>query len=189
MKRRAAVLLLAAAAVCGALAAGPAMAATGSAPAGHWGNARTVPGLKQLGSGREGELTVTSCPAPGTCAVFGNHSDASERQHAFHADETHGKWGKTVLVPGFTVQSGSCGGPGDCVVGGFDAVGKAATISEVSGTWSGPAPVPGIDALGGDAFLAAVSCGSPGNCAVIGEFDGARTVSYTHLTLPTTPYV
>ena len=81
------------------------------------------------------------------------------------------------------VLSISCRSAGDCTAGGAlrDRAGlqQAFVVSETKGAWGKPLEVPGSGRLnaGGAAFVASVSCASPGNCAAGGSYtDGARNV-------------
>src|SRR6516164_4016414 len=184
MKQHAAVLLLTAAAACGALAAGPAMAASGSAPspAGHWGNAQKLAGLGKLNA-NDAQVTAVSCAAPGNCAAGGNYEDAAKQDHAFVAGEKGGRWGKAIQVamPGSAVTSQidsvSCGSPASCeAAGSFTDSGSHWHVfveAEVDGSWGTASEVPGVAALTGTEMFSdsgLVSCASAGNCAIGGSY-------------------
>src|SRR5215469_15657261 len=97
--RRHFALILGSAAACCALLAGTAMAAASTAPAGHWGNAKKVPGIGKLEAGGNSETDSVSCASPGNCAAGGTYTDSGNHGQVFVADEKHGAWGKAVPVP------------------------------------------------------------------------------------------
>jgi len=191
MKRRAAVLLLTAAAACGALAAGPAMAATGNAaPAGHRGNAQKLAGLGKLNV-NDAQVTAVSCATPGNCAAGGNYQDAAKQDHAFVAGEKGGRWGKAikVAVPGSAVTSQidsvSCASPANCeAAGSFTDSGShphVFVVAEVNGSWSTASEVPGVATLTGTEMFShsgLLSCASAGNCAIGGGYLTAPGFGY-----------
>jgi hypothetical protein len=178
MRRRAAVLITSAAACC-TLAVGTGMAAASAAtaaPAGHWGNARNVPGLGKLNAGGNTGVGLVSCTAPGNCTAAGGYSDSGKHGHPFAADESGGTWGKAVTIPApdpatttSSVISLSCSAPGNCVAGGtFSVTGtpdKGFVAGEENGTWDTARA-----ASGGATFslVITVSCASAGNCAAGG---------------------
>ena len=190
MNRRAAVLLLAAAAACGALAAGPAMAAGAPSPAGHWANAQKLAGLGKLNT-HDAQVTAVSCATPGNCAAGGNYEDAAKQVHAFVAGEKNGRWGKAiqVAVPGSAVTSQidsvSCGSPANCeAAGSFTDSGShrhVFVVAEVNGSWGMASEVPGVATLTGSEMFSdfgLVSCASAGNCALGGSYLTAPGFGY-----------
>lgn len=204
--RRRTVLLIVAAAACSALAAGPAAGAragtaagppaaagtgTGQAagqlagPAGHWGHAIPLPGLKMLASGSNAVVESMSCGSPGNCVAAGSFGGLLQ-PHAFYAEEKDGVWGPAKLVVGSTVSdlvSVSCSDAADCVAVGYWAPGLTGfpdeiplVFNKVDGVWgftSEPLP-PGS----GDSRAASVSCPpqSPENCTMGGWFIDANGV-------------
>jgi hypothetical protein len=190
MKRRAAVLLLATAAACGALAGGPAMAAGAPSPAGHWGNAQKLAGLGKLND-HDAQVTAVSCATPGNCAAGGNYEDTAKQTHAFVASETSGRWGKAiqVAVPGSVVTSQidsvSCGSPANCeAAGSFTDSGShrhVFVVAELNGSWGMASEVPGVATLTGSemfSYFGLVSCPSAGNCAIGGSYLTAPGFGY-----------
>jgi hypothetical protein len=134
---------------------------------GVWGAARKLPGTA---FGPDATVAAISCSSPGNCAVGGGYGPT-----AWIADEVGGVWGDTQILETAAagpagVTSISCVKPGFCAAGGTYSVGlsgglyyaAAFVASEAHGTWSVASPA-------NLASIAAVSCGSAGNCvAVIG---------------------
>ena len=102
-------------------------------------------------------------------------------------------WGSAIEVPGLAalnvggraeVASLSCPSSGGCTAGGFyekdaSATHQAFVVSEQGGVWGAATEVPGTAALsvGGNSWVNAVSCSSPGNCAAGGSYeDGSYAV-------------
>jgi hypothetical protein len=159
---------------------------------GRWHRAVEVPGLGALNSGGNAEVSSVSCASRGYCAAVGFFTDSGGHQQGFVAVEQSGVWGKAVEVPGLgalntggsaEVSSVSCGSPGNCAAGGYyDARTSggaghqlAFVVSEQNGSW-GTAQQAAANLStgpGGPAFVDAVSCGSPGNCAAGGQFSDA----------------
>src|SRR5215472_9564128 len=96
-----------------------------------------------------------------------------------------GTWGTAKQVPGLAaldkggggdVYSISCSSAGNCGADGtyVDGAGhiQVFVANQANGTWGKAIPVPGLAALnvGGDAFSAALSCTSPGNCSAGGDY-------------------
>jgi hypothetical protein len=96
-------------------------------------------------------------------------------------------WSNAELIPGSTAlnvgnwaslgpSSISCPSSGNCTAGGtyLDASGnrQAFVADEANGTWGEAREIPGLEALnsGGDASMAALSCGSAGNCVAGGAY-------------------
>jgi hypothetical protein len=99
-----------------------------------------------------------------------------------------GAWSKAALLPGTTtLGSGdafagpvSCPSSGNCTAGGaYDDSKRAFVTSERNGRWGTAEEVPGLGALntGDNADVAAISCGSPGNCVAAGSYAGPGRVS------------
>jgi hypothetical protein len=147
---------------------------------GAWGNARKVPGLNTLSSGGE-SLASLSCASPGNCALAGSYAGSQRHQQAYLAEESAGTWGSAREVPGTAAlnkgdaaaSSVSCRAARSCTLAGSytDAGGKqhAFTADEAAGTWRQARPVD-LGAAVGDAAAVEVSCASPGNCAVTGDY-------------------
>jgi hypothetical protein len=158
-------------------AAVPAASAANS-PAGHWGNARKVPGLGKLNVGNDAAVTNVSCSSPGNCAAGGQYFDGMQLQ-SFVVEEKDGSWGSAVKLflpdpaaTGSSLISLSCGAAGNCVaVGGYGtaSVQSGFYTVEENGAWD-----LSVSTSGGTVFSQAndVSCTQGGNCAVGGfEFD------------------
>jgi hypothetical protein len=181
------VLAGAVAASCAASLAVMAAPAFGAATrVDSWGKAIEVPGLARLSAGQGGTLVAVSCSSPGNCAATGNYADPHGHLQAFVVGQKNGWWGTAIEVPGLAalntggdaeVTSLSCGSAGNCAVGGSynNSSGRvrAFVASERNGWWGKAIQVPGVAALGGakgDSWVAAVSCGSAGNCAAGGNY-------------------
>jgi hypothetical protein len=87
-------------------------------------------------------------PRPGDCSAGGDYQRGS-RTDAFAVDETGGRWGRTIELPGSAALSAaggfaaiwsvSCGEPGDCLAGGeYDNLQghEAMLASEHDGHWA-----------------------------------------------------
>ena len=94
---------------------------------GHWGGAVKVPGTAALNKGGSAGLKSVSCAAAGACAAGGSYKDGSGHIQAFVLNETKGRWGKAIEIPGSAalnsggaagVNSISCAAAGTCVAGG-----------------------------------------------------------------------
>jgi hypothetical protein len=98
---------------------------------------------------------------------------------------TAGAWGDATEMPGMgqlnlganaVVTSVSCASPGNCGAGGWYAPAQGAqeafVANQVNGTWQPPEPVPGLAALNlaGAAYVNALSCPAPGDCAAVGTY-------------------
>jgi hypothetical protein len=129
--------------------------------------------------------------------------------HPWVITETNGRWGPVAPLPGtvtFQANPGSafsatatadvtglsCAAPGQCVLAGYYAsnytgeysgvdAAVAFVAAQVNGTWSAPQELPGPGANGrtGIVEITALSCGSPGNCAIGGSYtyEGVNRVS------------
>ncbi|HXS67043.1 MAG TPA: Ig-like domain-containing protein [Streptosporangiaceae bacterium] len=97
-----------------------------------------------------------------------------------------GHWGeaKRISLAGLKATDGeidemSCSGRGGCTAAGtyHDAagVGQVFVVSEVNGTWGQASAIPGLNALNKGPFDAvdAISCESPGDCAIGGSYPNA----------------
>jgi hypothetical protein len=168
----------------GAVAAATHRAAAAPATAGGtWGNAMTVPGLAALAKGGA-VLVSVSCASPGNCSAGGEYVDGAGHTQSFVVGQMHGRWGTALQVPGIAslntgdagINSVSCGSVGNCSAGGSytDGAGhsQAFVVNEVNGTWGMALEIPGSGALNpaGDAEAVSLSCGSAGNCAVLGRY-------------------
>src|SRR5258706_274943 len=155
---------------------------------GSWGRAITVPGLGALNKGRNAGVLSVSCPSPGNCAVVGDYRDGGRHQQGVVVSERNGRWHLAIQAPGLgalnkggdaRVGSVACAPPGHCPAGGdytSDASGRlqAFVVGETGGSWGTAQEVAGNlnTGPGLGAFVDTVSCGSAGNCAVGGSYDG-----------------
>jgi hypothetical protein len=154
---------------------------------GTWGKLIWVPGLARLDLGHNASLGQLWCPSAGNCTAAGSYTDAKGAGHPFVVAEVHGSWGSAVQVPlptglpgqlgGTTAGLGpiSCPAPGDCSATGSYTVNggdQLYVISLADGTWGSAIPLPESAAqnTGLEAFVNAISCPSPGNCAAGGYY-------------------
>ncbi len=165
---------------------------------GRWGKAIEVPGLGALnkGGGSENagggaEVDSVSCAPAGNCAAGGNYADGDGNVQGFVVNERNGRWGKAIEVPGLgplndsgdaEVYSVSCPSAATCLAGGdYDyAYDWGFAAVERNGVWGRATDAPGLDALasGRDADVNSVSCASPGNCAVGGDYEVMESDDY-----------
>jgi hypothetical protein len=160
---------------------------------GVWGQAIEVPGLGALNKGPGGpfaypqtQVNSVSCASAGNCAAGGGYAAGNRHGQGFVAVEDNGVWGQVIEVPGLgalnkggaaEVDSVSCASAGNCAVGGGYAAGtdngQGFVAVEDNGVWGQAIEVPGLGALnkGGAAGVNSVSCASPGNCAVGGDYE------------------
>ncbi len=100
----------------------------------------------------------------------------------------HSGWGKAATLPGTGTLgtqgasgvSVSCPSTGSCTAAGTYRAGGAEqsfVISKRNGHWGTAREIPGLGTLntGGDAEVAAISCGSAGNCVASGTYTGSAT--------------
>ncbi|HEX6933266.1 MAG TPA: hypothetical protein VF162_14065 [Streptosporangiaceae bacterium] len=147
---------------------------------GSWGTAQEAAANLSTGSGGDTAVDTVSCGSPGNCAAGGQYSNAAGDQ-AFVISEVNGTWAAARAVAGTLSSSGgaqvtsvSCASAGNCAAGGqFDYGGYNAAflVNEKNGSWGKLMYVPGLNAVSRDAYLNSVSCASPGNCAVGGDYD------------------
>jgi D-alanine-D-alanine ligase-like ATP-grasp enzyme len=162
---------------------------------GVWDRAREVPGSAALNTGWNAQVSSVSCASAGNCAAGGRYQDRSARSHVFVVSQTHGVWGQAEQVPGSAalnqgkfatadINSVSCASAGNCSAGGFytDRGGRlqAFVVNETHGTWGNAEQVPGSGArnTGGEAKVASLSCGSPGNCSAGGYYTTNRKAGH-----------
>jgi hypothetical protein len=178
--------MLTSAAGCCALAIGTGMASASvatAAPAGHWGNAKKVPGLGKLEAGGSSEIDSVSCATPGNCAAAGTYTDSGNHTRIFVVAEKNRTWGKAIPVPApdpaavhAQVNFVSCGAPGDCAAGGQfqDARGRvhSLVVNEVNGAWGTASELPGETTFTNDGNMGieSVSCAAAGKCSAGGFF-------------------
>jgi hypothetical protein len=162
-----------------------AAAASPRSSGGTWGTAVEVPGTAALNKGGDAGMNSVSCASAGNCSGGGTYAGAGGHIQVFVVNESSGKWGTAVEVPGTAalnkdgfafMYSVSCASAGNCSAGGYykDASGstQAFVVNESGGKWGTAVEVPGTAALntGGDAFIYSVSCGSAGNCSAGGSY-------------------
>jgi hypothetical protein len=151
---------------------------------GAWGPAAVIPGLAKLGGQT---ITSISCPASGDCLVTGQYGDpVTGPFQGWYAQEVGGRWGSATPIPGLVqLNTGgdveglvaSCPSAGNCALASSYSIASSTSstftgfvVSEAGYHWTNAAPVPGLASLlaGGFADITALSCASPGNCAVGG---------------------
>jgi hypothetical protein len=188
-RTRVMVLAGAVAACCAASMAAMAAPAAGAvARADSWGKAIEVPGLARLSAGHGGTLVAVSCSSRGDCAAAGNYDNRTGHGQAYVVSEKNGSWGTAIEVPRLAtlntggnaqVTSLSCASAGNCAAGGFYTSSRgtrAFVVSEKNGSWGKAIQVPGAAALSGasgGSQVAALSCGSAGDCAAGGSYFSA----------------
>ena len=160
---------------------------------GRWGTAIEVPGLGALNKGGGAGVSAVSCTSAGNCAVVGDYTDGGQNGQGFVAAERNGRWGKAIEMPGLgalnrggnaQVSSVSCASAGNCAAAGTfgEPYGLGFVAVEKNGVWGKAADVPGLAALTGRlAEASSVSCASPGDCAVVGDYSnvsGGRTQGF-----------
>ncbi len=159
---------------------------------GLWTWARPVGGLPRftLRPDLAALVSAVSCAAPGDCAAGGSYPGPAGVGRAIVVDEVHGRWAAAKPIAGIAARSKrgmasvtamSCTAPGDCTAAGYYSQRPAAdsagpevpfVVSQVRGKWGAARPIPGLLALdvGDDAAVTAMSCTSPGNCAIGGTY-------------------
>ena len=158
---------------------------------GTWHNAQEQPGTAALNDVLAGTVSV-SCFSAGNCSDGGSYSNVHYFPFAFVADRVSGAWHSAKQVPGMAAlsvaddppitgagaftESVSCRTGANCSAAGSytDANGsqQVFVVNRVSGTWKTAVEVPGTALLnaGGDAGIGSVSCGSAGNCSLLGAY-------------------
>jgi hypothetical protein len=156
---------------------------------GVWGEAReirTAPGL-HLGSSAYGpDISLMSCPSPGSCTAAGEYLNPAFKTYPFVVGETNGTWGTARELPGVAalkvnldafVSSLSCGSAGNCAAAGYydDSTSDSRSLVAVekNGTWGDARQVPGTTASydGISADAESVSCPSAGGCLAVGLYE------------------
>ena len=150
-----------------------------------WGRATVIPGLAALDAGGSARVAALSCGAWRTCSAGGQYRDAGARLQPFLVDEAGGVWRNAIEVPGIARLNGggravvdaiSCRSGSSCSAGGqyLDRAGhyQVFVIDKVGGVWRAAKELPGSPSLnsGGNAEIAALACGSPGNCSAGGQY-------------------
>lgn len=91
------------------------------------------------------------------------------------------RWGGVQQISGIATDGSapffvSCPAVGACAAAGDYNVGRVGqngfVVSQKSGRWGRAVPVPGLSTLSQDGYaqVLALSCGSPGNCSVVGSY-------------------
>jgi hypothetical protein len=133
---------------------------------------------------------AVSCASPGNCAAGGSAPGPSEVYSAFVISQVNGKWGPVTDLVGtanaaaadFTTTTAiSCSAPGRCTAGGqyTDEAGLVqgwVSDEQANGTWT-PRLRTAANLNAGKGTVTAVSCASPGNCAVVGQYTDASNVT------------
>ena len=138
-------------------------------------------------------LGSVSCASPGNCSAVG-HNDLSQGyfEDTVVLDESSGMWSHVGTSPPANAEpcgdgtscvgdfpaglySVSCASPGNCSAVGTYLANSAVPgllLDENSGTWSRgvEATLPANSQGPNPAALTAVSCGSAGNCAAVGDY-------------------
>jgi hypothetical protein len=114
---------------------------------------------------------------------------------AFVVDETNGVWGKALELTGpqsfnhngAGVDSLSCASVGNCSAGGTFPKGThgepSFVANETNGTWGPAREIPRFAKLnvGGSSELRSISCGAPGNCDAVGQYQQKSGVTRAYI--------
>jgi ferredoxin len=135
-------------------------------------------------------VNAVSCAAAGYCTAVGSFLNTAGNPVAFAISESDWLWGTAqalVLAPAApatgssSLAAVSCTAIGDCTAIGWytDAAGavQGLLLTDSGGQW-----LPGVEAVlpttpaaQPNVTLASVACSGPGTCAVVGEYDDARS--------------
>ena len=151
---------------------------------GIWGPVQQVTALENVNAGVDAQVNSVSCPAAGSCTAVGYVRTSSGSHHPFITEESGGQWTFGFPIPALsriTTNSAqanvvSCATAGECALAGDYTDGhgqqQVFVIDKVKGDWLLPQPVPGVADVnaGGFAIVKGISCGSPGNCVVVGDY-------------------
>jgi hypothetical protein len=154
---------------------------------GVWARAIDLPGASRSDSTSGGFITSISCPSAGNCSAGGilPVAHSSTTSGAFVVDETNGVWGKVLELSGPAafdhngagVDVLSCTSAGNCSAGGsfpkrFDGPGRPSfVVDETNGVWGKVRELTGFAGLNvGDTEFRALSCGAPGSCSAVGQY-------------------
>jgi hypothetical protein len=165
---------------------------------GKWGHAIEVPGSARLDAGGGGFITSISCPTAGNCSAGGILPVAYSTtiSGAFVVDETNGVWGTAMELsgpPSFNhngagIDSISCASAGNCSAGGTfpkSRHGNAPSfvVNETDGTWGKAHEILGFTKLnlGGSSEFRSISCGAPGNCSAVGQYQQKSGVTRAYI--------
>jgi hypothetical protein len=175
---------------------------------GTWDAPQEVPGFAGLSSPSpfNGDLTSVSCTSAGNSVAGGSYyvsfTNGQTNGQPFLATETNGSWGQPQNLGGLatlnpndsaTLQSVSCGGPGDCaamgeyenVASGGGVIDNTWVADESGGSW-GQAQELSAPAASNETRGGALSCPTQGFCVIAGYYiatsvgaDEAFTATYT----------
>lgn len=132
---------------------------------------------------------AVSCASPGNCVAGGSAPGPSGVYSAFVVSQVNGVWGPVNPLFGtanpaaadLTITTAiSCPAPGRCTAGGqyTDEAGLLqgwVSDEQADGTWA-PRLRTAANLNAGKATVNGVSCASPGNCAVVGQYTDASHV-------------
>ncbi len=151
---------------------------------GVWGSAAEV--TPPANAASIGHLSYVSCSSAGNCTAAGGYKDSSGHYEGLLATETSGVWGTGVeaSLPANAepetsayIEGLSCASPGNCAAVGEYRDGAVSEpeiflLTETSGTWGTAvqAEPPANAHPDWNTIVKGVSCGSVGNCAVVGEY-------------------
>jgi hypothetical protein len=159
---------------------GPVQAFVADESGGSWQQAEEFPGTGDLNTDGQAGVSSVSCASPGNCGALGYYSSGSGG--TFLASEINGTWGTADALPdGVNAASISCPPAGNCVAAGNDGLGdqgsQAFVMTERSGTWGSPQPVPGLTGMniGQNAGINSLSCPAPGDCGAAGYYAGKKS--------------
>jgi Divergent InlB B-repeat domain len=161
--------------------------------AGTWsaGVEPTLPSDASAFGGYAADLESVSCASPGNCTAVGAYVGAPAGSvYALILTQADGTWqqGVGVALPVnaasdeySSLNSVSCSSEGNCTaVGSYDIPGSPSLtvgllVTESAGSWQtgveAPLPDDASSSSSLAAWLASVSCSSPGNCAAVGYYD------------------
>jgi hypothetical protein len=165
---------------------------------GTWGHAIEVPGSARLDAGGGGFITSISCPSAGNCSAGGILPVAFSTtiSGAFVVNETNGVWGTAMELSGprsfnhngAGIDSISCASAGNCSAGGTFPKGAhggapSFVVNETDGVWGKVHAIPGLNSLnvGGSSEFRSVSCGAPGNCSAVGQYQQISGVTRAYI--------
>jgi hypothetical protein len=125
------------------------------------------------------QLNAVSCSAPGQCVAGGERTTGSgSTMHAFVLTESSSAWGTPTTPAGALstdpsdVNSIACPATGSCTAAGQISAGgqQGFAVSESAGTWGAATVIGQALNTGKAADVLALSCASPGNCALGGWY-------------------
>jgi hypothetical protein len=161
---------------------------------GRWGTAVELPGLGALAGGLGAEVDQVACGAAGRCVAAGSFSGPHDGIFdPVISTERAGRWSRAVdLEINGGVNSLSCVSAGNCLAAGaagdlnayFD-VGEAFVVEQRAGRWGPVRRLRGLrklehfgDSESAGSWISSAACGSPGNCAAGGGYEGVDEISH-----------